>query len=606
MNINKPFAQNIYEISRRACRAHALRRQSSLVKFAFLAAILAGLALAAQAHAQENRPDLAFKLFLPIARKSAPYDLSIDALRPYQVTQNAANSVPLVSGKTTVLRIFTHTTQSAPVNGLSVSILATRNGAPLPNSPLVVRPVSAPTSIIETNLSNSINVTLPEAWLSGSIRLEITIDSTNVYPESDEGNNTRSLALTFTNVPPLNIKVIPVIYTHPDDKITYTPSTTAFLSPGILRMYPVAAVNVVERTGVAFNQNLSNTSSWYNLLDIITNLKVSDGAPANEIYYGLIPIEDQLGHRWFNGGVAGLGWVGQRTAIGLTDSPTWVLHGDEIAAHEIGHNLGREHAPCGVQKYDQRYPYSDGSIGNIGVQVSPLTLYSPSSYTDLMGYCHAKWVSDYTYQGLMANQISYGAAALLTPQDGLLVRGQLDQAGDIQLKSSYRLTSLPQAIPETAEAEVQFLDSSGEIVERTAVSLLRAPEADEQGAAISAFVPWPAKPFTMLRLVNLAQGSYDEKPLRANRLAVLAQPRLDLTPAELTLSWGDPNTPALVRMRSQGADAWTTLALDAMGGQLDIDPAVLPPGVVEFEIILADQSTPGYTLNWRYNLESDD
>jgi hypothetical protein len=67
------------------------------------------------------------------------------------------------------------------------------------------------------------------------------------------------------------------------------------------------------------------------------------------------------------------------------------------------------------------------------------------------------------------------------------------------------------------------------------------------------------------------------------------------------LHWGDANTPALVRVSNDGGASWTTLALDALGGQLNLEPAALPAGDLRFEIILAGQSNPAYTLDWQYN-----
>ena len=81
-----------------------------------------------------------------------------------------------------------------------------------------------------------------------------------------------------------------------------------------------------------------------------------------------------------------------------------MAYGDEISsatiAHEIGHNHGRDHAPCGVQG-DRAYPYEGGSIGVWGFDRRNDELKDPAQVADIMGYCTPQWVSDYTYRAFL-------------------------------------------------------------------------------------------------------------------------------------------------------------------------------------------------------------
>ena len=78
------------------------------------------------------------------------------------------------------------------------------------------------------------------------------------------------------------------------------------------------------------------------------------------------------------------------------------LRRDGVAAHEWGHNWGRQHAPCGAPgNPDPNYPYAGGVIGVYGFDVAARPVKPPTTFTDLMGYCNNEWISDYTYKGVL-------------------------------------------------------------------------------------------------------------------------------------------------------------------------------------------------------------
>ena len=92
----------------------------------------------------------------------------------------------------------------------------------------------------------------------------------------------------------------------------------------------------------------------------------------------------------------GYGYVPGRAAVGWDKLPS----ASGVAAHELGHNFGRSHAPCGgVASPDPNYPYAGGVTGQWGYDLVAGTLKPPTN-TDLMGYCGNTWISDYTYMGV--------------------------------------------------------------------------------------------------------------------------------------------------------------------------------------------------------------
>jgi len=120
-------------------------------------------------------------------------------------------------------------------------------------------------------------------------------------------------------------------------------------------------------------------------------------------YYGVAKVG-------YSSGVAGIAYVSDpsgnaRAAMGwdyLTGSS-----GSVVAAHELAHNWGRFHAPCGgPANPDLSYPYVGGAIGAYGLDVTTVTPKPPST-NDIMGYCDPKWISDYNYKAVQSYRLAH-------------------------------------------------------------------------------------------------------------------------------------------------------------------------------------------------------
>jgi hypothetical protein len=180
-------------------------------------------------------------------------------------------------------------------------------------------------------------------------------------------------------------------------------------------MYPTSTVEYTVGNPLNINQTISaQGSGWGEALDQVSNLHESDNAPADVYYYGLFQPSDMIGQFCGGGCVAGIGYVAgssnnarhQRASLGLSYGNA---SSARTLAHEIGHNHGRPHAPCGgAAGPDQNYPsdaaHAGAKIGWWGFE-QPEKLHDPAVATDIMGYCNNQWVSEYTY-GLMANRIA--------------------------------------------------------------------------------------------------------------------------------------------------------------------------------------------------------
>jgi hypothetical protein len=557
------------------------------------------------ARADLSSPSSDRRVYLPLITRPATIDLVLNQVEITQSVQNSSNTVPMVAGRPTVARVYVTVSGVTEASNVIVEASASRNGVPLPGSPRRSDPRTVTTGVSRGNYASSFNLALPAEWLSGNVRLSIVVDPDNRITEVNETNNSLTQTLEFLAVPRLDLTIVPVQYTHTPNGRTYPAPTRDTVSDWVMRAYPIPGINVRLRAPVAFTGDLRSGNEWERLLDLITDVKLSDGAPSSRVYYGLIPIANGS-DRWFSSGIAGIGWVGLRASVGLDLTGSTDAAG-RLAAHEIGHNLGRFHAPCGVSGDPrQPFPYSNASIGPdvYGLDISRARVWSPvapDDTKDLMSYCQPQWVSDFTYQGLLNNQRIYGASVMQSGA-GYLVRAVLTDDG-ATLEPVYALDGVTPDAPQRGEYTVELRDAAGALLASHTVAAVEAEgpyRYGEESVAhdhdhghiyrrITTVVPTPAGPVASFRLIRngvvIAERATDAVPP-----AVAASATIARNNATWTLSWSNTSVPALVRYTHDGR-RWTTLGVDLVGGRLSLDPQMLPGGGHgRFEIVLADGS----------------
>jgi hypothetical protein len=323
-------------------------------------------------------------------------------------------------------------------------------------------------------------------------------------------------------------------------------------------------------------------------------------------------MDDGFGHAWFSGGVAGLGWVGnRRVSVGLDMGEDAGV----LAGHEIGHNFGRQHAPCGDPgDVDPFYPYANGIIGEYGLDLEEEVVVMPDQAMDMMSYCGPEWISDYTYEALLEEQLRVGghtgdlAPTHASPTaEGMIVRATLDELGQATLQPVYVAPSILHnaAVGEGAAVTSAATTSSGYAFEAVAADgsivgsypaeLLQAGEKGVSVRQLWANIPTMTTAES-LRLVYQGQA-LAERTLSAAHALPMQQGATALTAQheanEVHLTWGMGEQPALVRYSADGGQSWMVLGVDVSGGQMTIDPTYLPErGVGEFQVIVADAAEP--------------
>jgi hypothetical protein len=198
---------------------------------------------------------------------------------------------------------------------------------------------------------------------------------------------------------------------------------------------------------------------WARLLDQLRDFR-AQASPADDVYYfGLVRPTETMREYCAGGCIAGIGYVvdtsgfaaDYRVACGLAYADE---ESSSTMAHELGHNHGREHSPCGVSDGDPAYPYSGGMIGSWGYDQRTGSLLDPDRYADIMSYCSPPWVSDWTYQAFLERiAILNGAASpRFIPPAGATLRWRvlLLQPDQASWGLPYRQARPPAGSPEPA------------------------------------------------------------------------------------------------------------------------------------------------------------
>ncbi len=487
-----------------------------------------------------------------------PQDLNlrVDAVHLIQTTQDYAGTVPIIAGKPALLRVFGLANQC---NGATPAIRITISGGAPIN---VVAPEAAVRRLpAEGVLQATWNVNLPASAVQLGLTVVAEIDPTNAVAEANESDNTATRNIDVRVGPTVGLMLIPLSQTVNGETRTgdITPATLNAFMDLSRRIHPVLAYDVNIHPGYTTTAGALGASgnNWTLVLQEIAALQAAE--QSNRYYYGVAKVS-------YNEGVAGIAYVnppaGQQLRVGL--GWDYLPTGSSVLAHELGHNFGRFHTPCGGPlNVDPNYPatgfYSGGRIGTYGYDAVAGTMIAADVYTDIMGYCTTHyWISDYTYVRIFNRLMDPGQQPSLpvigstTEQPALLVWGSIVNGVPV-LEPAFEISG--RAVLPTAPGphRITAVDASGAEIFAFSFEANRVADLTGDREGFAFVVPYSALRGRALGTLRLTSRGRTATSLASGD--VTADPGVVMTrsdPRHVRLRWDAQRFPVVMVRDAEG------------------------------------------------------
>ena len=532
--------------------------------------------------------------------------VSVEAVHLNQANQDFVGTIGGVAGRPGLLRVVLRAQEpNTPKPNLLLRLYvhgslvreeifpASGSLAPLnPDLSVLTHTWNMPLAASEVLLGLSVEVLLdPDSTLADAYRPVLR------YPR-DPG----TASLDVAPIPPLNVVFIPIHSTRRGETGKVNPENASAFLESTLQWIPSSTISAAVRPVYSTDLDLTKGEDWSTLLGEIRALRIAENA-TDEYYHGIVP-------RFSGMAYGGLAYrlpfprhTG-RAALSHDDLPAAA----STVAHELGHNMGRRHTPCGdPPEVDPDYPYPGAVLGQPGWDILSGSLMNADAYFDYMSYCRPRWTSYYIYGAIL----EWRRADPLVPQaigtasesgsgeatPGLLVWGHINDR-EVVLKPAFTLTARPVLPVAGGPHQLRGLAADGAELFRFAfsgVEVAGGPDPDERHFAY--FVPLRPDQIDAIESIELSvprgrgARSWSEGPIRMPGLEPTA-PDLHVHPLgddRLRIRWDADDYPmAMVRERSTGR-----ILSFARDGNAYLSVAGVDAG--ELEILLSDgvRSRPG-------------
>jgi hypothetical protein len=443
-----------------------------------------------------------------------PFSFSVEGVHLNQGSQRANGSIGGVTGRAGLLRVLL---RAAGDNDYRPDVLVR-----LFEGNRLIREVTVagtqagiPTRPNLGSRDDTWNIVLSAEDVVEDLRVEVIADPRGEVPDTDVSDNrwprgAGAAPLDVRSLAPFRIVVIPVNATFHSREAIINPANVEEFLADTRKWIPAGEIEYSFRPAFTSSANLTVTGDWSRLLSEIQSMRTAEGA-RDEYYHGIVPAVQNVAI----GGLAYRPTSPQsqfRSGLSYDRLPA----ASATIAHELGHNLGRPHAPCGnPANVDAAFPHLNGIAGEVGYDILLNTLANADA-ADYMSYCSPRWTSDYTYDLILDWRRgdplavwpgSMAAKAPVAPLDGLLIWGRMNRAG-AELYPSFRLSTLPSLPTESGPNVVRGLSADGREVFRlnfAGTQLGHGPDHSEQH--FNFFVPLSPADIDAVARIELVTGS---------------------------------------------------------------------------------------------------
>lgn len=604
----------------------------------------------------------------------APYNLNVDGMEVTQAIQyyranqhltNAAqqgpdNSLRLVTNKPALVRVYLRSGgdpgfDGGRLTGVTGTLTVQRRTGGVWNTVATLSPNNAPVTAQTTytnhdqersNINNSLNFLVPAATMTGLLRFIADVQSADACTtQSDSDQVDVVVNLTQT----LNAAFITVGYNGPP--AAGTGPNLNLPAPNLavctaetnwaMAAFPLSGTPTVRIAGT-FTSNLplndprtapgACSANWGpTLAAVATAIAADTGAGTTQwVYYGLITGGIPVNVPGCNIGV---------TSGSLAGQP-------QTYAHEIGHQFGLPHAPCGnVGTPNAAYPnyvpydtpvdppgttnFTMASIGEYGIDMTSgvPVVRPPTNTQDLMSYCGPTWVSIFTHNFLLNRPVLAPTAvpsgdaegAIAAPAEPgpdfagdedqikprIYLLGGMDEDGNVSVE---RVSRLPARNVVTGGSRTglmfELIGKEGEVLSSAPVYSYHQEGGCGCGGAgggghghddgpipvLIAAMADDVAPGAALRIVNREDAAERWIRKQPEKKVQIDIAEAAIKGQSLRLAWKSTAEDAdiWVRWSADKGESWSILTIGLSDAQAEIDISHLPAGELMFQVMAQD------------------
>ena len=368
-----------------------------------------------------------------------------EALAAYlvQAVQSRAFPVPLVAGNRALLRVFPTAARAAGVGVPAVRARFFVDGRETHVEDIPGKFEAIPARVNEGSLATSVSAEIPGSVIRPDLEMVVEVDPDGTLdPALGVARRipaTGRLVVDVRALPPLDLTVVPFLWAQaPDSSIldavrgmAADPQGHALLAD-VRALLPVGTLEVTGHEPV-----LSSSNDARRLMEQTEAIRALEGGGGHYLGTMAGPVT----------GPSGTAFLPGRAGFSIPQSGT--------IAHELGHNLGLRHAPCGgAGDPDPSFPHPDGSAGAWGYDFARGELVRPTT-PDLMSYCGPPdGISDYHFANALRYRLFEARAAAIPatgPERSLLLWGGAGADGAPFLNPVF-VVEAPPALPDSTGA----------------------------------------------------------------------------------------------------------------------------------------------------------